>query len=139
MSCGVGHRHGLDPSLLQLWCRPAAVDSISPLAWECPYALGVALKSKKQKQKQTNKNQKQKKRKRGPFWAELTHGSAGLGSGTVTAEALVTVGVRVQPQAKKLLHPMGVAKKKKKKKSHSQIKSAVELGGWARSELILSH
>ena len=25
MSCGVGHRHGSDLALLQLWCRPAAV------------------------------------------------------------------------------------------------------------------
>ena len=24
VSCGVGHRHGLDPVLLWLWCRPAA-------------------------------------------------------------------------------------------------------------------
>ena len=31
MSCGVGHRHGLDPA------------PIRPLAWEPPYAMGVAL------------------------------------------------------------------------------------------------
>ena len=24
LSCDVGHRHGLDPMLLWLWCRPAA-------------------------------------------------------------------------------------------------------------------
>ena len=24
VSCGVGRRHGLDPTLLWLWCRPAA-------------------------------------------------------------------------------------------------------------------
>ena len=44
MSYGVGHRCGLDPALL--WCRPAAVASIQPLAWELSYAMGVALKSK---------------------------------------------------------------------------------------------
>jgi len=47
MSCGVGHRHGLDSSLLWLWCRPAAATLIQPLAWELPYAAGVALKKKK--------------------------------------------------------------------------------------------
>ena len=35
----------LDPELL--WCRPAAIALIGPLAWEPPYAVGVALKSKK--------------------------------------------------------------------------------------------
>ena len=57
MSCGVGHRCGSDLALLWLWLWPAAVALIRPLAWEPPYAMGVALKSKKkQKQKQkTNK------------------------------------------------------------------------------------
>ena len=45
MSCGVCHRHGSDPTLLWLWRRPAAVSPIRPLAWEFPYAAGVALKS----------------------------------------------------------------------------------------------
>ena len=44
MSCGVGRRHGLDPALLWLWCGPAAVALIGPLAWEIPYAEGAALK-----------------------------------------------------------------------------------------------
>ena len=52
MSCGVGHRLGLDPALLWLWCRPAATALMRPLAWEPPYAAGVALKIKN---KQTNK------------------------------------------------------------------------------------
>ena len=51
MSCGIGHRHGLGPVLLWLWRRPAAVAVIGPLAWEPPYALGVALKSGKKKKK----------------------------------------------------------------------------------------
>ena len=33
-----------DPSLLWLWCRPAAAVPIRPLAWELPYALAAALK-----------------------------------------------------------------------------------------------
>ena len=43
MSRGVGHRHGLDPVLLWLWCRPVATGPIRPLAWEPPYAAGAAL------------------------------------------------------------------------------------------------
>ena len=43
MSCGVGHRCGLDQVLPWLWCRLAAAALILPLAWEPPY-LGVALK-----------------------------------------------------------------------------------------------
>ena len=44
MSCGVGRRRGSDPALLWLWRRPEATALIQPLAWEPPYALGVALK-----------------------------------------------------------------------------------------------
>ena len=46
MSCGVGCRHGLDPALLWLWQRAAAVAPIGPLAWEPPYAASGALKKK---------------------------------------------------------------------------------------------
>ena len=36
--------------MVLLWlCRPAAVAPIQPLAWELPYASGVALKSKTNK------------------------------------------------------------------------------------------
>ena len=44
MSCGVGRSRSLDLALLWLWRRPAATALIRPLAWEPPYALGVALK-----------------------------------------------------------------------------------------------
>ena len=40
---GVGQRHGSDPTLLWLWPRPVATALIRPLAWEPPYAAGVAL------------------------------------------------------------------------------------------------
>ena len=54
MSCGVGCRHGSDPALLWLWCRPATTAPlIGPLAWEPPYATDVALKSNKTKQNKT--------------------------------------------------------------------------------------
>ena len=49
MSCGVGHRHGLDPELLWLWSKPVATALIRPLAWGPPYAGGAALKKQKKK------------------------------------------------------------------------------------------
>ena len=66
MNCGVGHRCGSDPELLWLWCSPAAVAPIRPLAWKIPYATGAALK-------QTNKQTKrQKKKKKTHFsWASV--------------------------------------------------------------------
>ena len=47
MSYGVGCRRGSDPVLLWLWRRPAATALIQPLAWEPPYAVGMALKIQK--------------------------------------------------------------------------------------------
>ena len=50
MSYGVGCRH--DSDLVLLWLRlwPVAMAPIGPLAWEPPYAAGVALeKAKRQK------------------------------------------------------------------------------------------
>ena len=38
-------------ALLWLWPRPAATALIGPLAWELPYAVGVALNKKKKKKK----------------------------------------------------------------------------------------
>ena len=49
LSCGVGHRLGLDPELLWLRHRLAAAAPSRLLAWELPYASGTALKSKKKK------------------------------------------------------------------------------------------
>ena len=37
----------LDPTSLWLWRRPAAAALIRLLAWELPYAVGVALKRHK--------------------------------------------------------------------------------------------
>ena len=55
MSCGAGHKSGLDVALLWLWCRPAAVAPIRPLAWGLLYATGTALK-KRQKKKNSSGN-----------------------------------------------------------------------------------
>ena len=45
--------------MLWLWCRPATVVLIQPLAWELLYAAGAALKRKKKerKKKETEKTQ----------------------------------------------------------------------------------
>ena len=51
MSRGFGRRCGSDLAWLWLWCGPAAVAPIQPLAWEPPYAMGVALKRQKKKKK----------------------------------------------------------------------------------------
>ena len=51
MSCGVGHRRGLDPALLWLWHRPVATAPIGPLAWEPPYATGAAQEMTKRQKK----------------------------------------------------------------------------------------
>ena len=67
MSCGVGGRHGLDPALLWLWYRLAAVALIGPLAWESPYASGVALKKKERKNKKPIKTKKPTKPAAIPF------------------------------------------------------------------------
>ena len=48
---GVGRRCGSDPVWLWLWCRPAATAPIRPLAWEPPYASGVAPEKTKKKKK----------------------------------------------------------------------------------------
>ena len=55
--------------LLWLWCRLAAVALIGPLAWELPYAAGVALKKKKaQKNFLMQKKKKKKKKILSPLW-----------------------------------------------------------------------
>ena len=44
--------------LLWLWCRQAAAAPIRPLAWEPPYAMGVAQEMAK---RQKTKDKKKKK------------------------------------------------------------------------------
>ena len=53
VSCGVGCRRGSNLALLRLWHTPEAAASIQPLAWELPYTMGVALKSKGEKRERT--------------------------------------------------------------------------------------
>ena len=46
MSCGVGRRRGLDFALLWLWPRLVARALIQSLAWNSPYAVGAAIKTR---------------------------------------------------------------------------------------------
>ena len=48
--------YGVDPALLWLCCRPAAVAPIRPLAWEPPYDAGAALEKAKRQKKESSKN-----------------------------------------------------------------------------------
>ena len=73
MSWGVGRRLDLDPTLLWLWCRPAAAAPIQPLAWEFPYVGGVALKNKKKERKEGREEGRKKPKiltKQEPCWKE---------------------------------------------------------------------
>ena len=49
------YEDGSDLALLWLWLWPAATALIQCLAWEPPYASGVALKKKKKKKKRGKK------------------------------------------------------------------------------------
>ena len=64
LSCGVGHRHGLDLALLWLWHRSAATGLIRPLACEPPYATGAALKIQKREREREKKEGKKEKREK---------------------------------------------------------------------------
>ena len=73
----------MDPTLLWLWCWPAATAPIQPLAWELPNTAGVALKiqkidrekerrkggregeGRKEKKKKGRKRKKERKKERG--------------------------------------------------------------------------
>ena len=50
----MGRRRGLDLAWLWLWRRPVATAPIRHLAWESPYAAGVALEMAKRPKKKKN-------------------------------------------------------------------------------------
>ena len=41
----------MDPKLLWLWCRPAAMAPIRPVVWEPPYAMSEALEKERKERK----------------------------------------------------------------------------------------
>ena len=59
----VGHRRSSDPKLPWLWGRPVATAPIRLLAWEPPYAVGVALEKEKTKNKNKKRTNPSKKNK----------------------------------------------------------------------------
>ena len=59
MSCGLGHRCGLDPMLLWLW--PGVVAPTGPLAWEPPYATGAEKERRKKKEGRKERRKEEKK------------------------------------------------------------------------------
>jgi len=61
VTCGIDRRRGSDLVLLWLWPRLVATALIRLLAWEPPYAVGMALK--RQKDKKTKKKKERKKEK----------------------------------------------------------------------------
>ena len=60
MSWGIVCIHSSDMVLLWLWCRPAATAPIIPLAWDPPYAMGMALEDKKKKKKKKKKRERER-------------------------------------------------------------------------------
>ena len=61
VSSGTGGRLSLDPALPWLRRRPAAAAPIHPLAWELPYATGVAIiRKKRRRMKEINNRYKKK-------------------------------------------------------------------------------
>ena len=48
-----GRRHGSDPALLWLRCRPAATALIQPLTWEPPHASDGALRRRKKEKERS--------------------------------------------------------------------------------------
>ena len=68
MGYSAGRRHGSDPALLWLWWRPEPTAPIRALAWESPYATGVALKGQKTKKKNYHPNQNSFENKREQYY-----------------------------------------------------------------------
>ena len=55
MSCGIGCRHSLDPTVLWLWCMLAASALTQPLTWEHVNVAEEILKSKTKQKKKKKK------------------------------------------------------------------------------------
>ena len=58
MTCGIGHRRGLNHTLLWLWRSAGGLAPIRLLAWQLPYAADAALKRQKRPKKKKKKKLK---------------------------------------------------------------------------------
>ena len=87
--------------LLWLWCRPAATAPIRSLslAWETPYAFGMALKQTK------DKRQKKKKKKRKK---ETSHEKANKNQKLATPKKKSDNGYPSLPHIKLTIKPQGI-------------------------------
>ena len=75
-------------ALLWLWCRLVAVALIRPLAWEPPYAMGVALEKTKKKQRKETVGADMHSSFLGNSWSlRLVSGDLGVGLVVVRATA----------------------------------------------------
>ena len=92
MHCGVGRRHSSD---LSLWRRPVATALIPPLAWEPPYATGVAQEIAKRQKKKKRKKEKERKRKKIIYVDRQTDG--GLACRTLLPRALLSCNWKFVP------------------------------------------
>ena len=108
MSCGVGHRHGSDLALLWLWHRSAATAPTGPLAWEPPYAAGVALKKRQEKKKKENTVHMYRS-------SLIAYGGVnGVNCIAVRGPSIVTAVAWVQSLPQELLQAVDAVKKKKR-------------------------
>ena len=95
MSCSVGCRPGLDPVLLRLWCKLAAVALMRPLAWVPPYAVGAALKKQKKKKKKKVGGEGEGRGGQLRGWVGVPAGGGGGGGGLRTREREAVLGLRL--------------------------------------------
>ena len=119
MSCGVGHGWGLDPSLLWLWCRPAAAALIQTLSLGTSICHGCGpikqkikkLKLKLEKKHTTkihNRKTDQNGKRHGRFQTLWS-----LGSVLLASSLLICHYCRHPPQALPVvLHPLKVNRRK---------------------------
>ena len=102
MSCGVGRRRHSNLVLLWLWHRLAATALIRPLAWELPYAAGVALEGQKNNNNKKNglgKGILRKMRSEARVWRCLVFETCSLAQKTLPHRVLMCVPLQSEKAA----------------------------------------
>ena len=80
VSCGVDRRHGSDPQLLWLWCRPEAIAPIRPLAGNLYMPWVRPRKDRKKEREREREREKDRQKERGAWGLEevvANHGRVG--------------------------------------------------------------
>ena len=109
MSCGAGHRRGLDPTLLWLWRRPAATAPIRPLSWDLHMPR--------------ERPQKRQKKKKSEGW-EFPGGLV------VKDSALSLLWIGFNPWPRELPQAAGAPPKKKEKRKKKQSQGSKFCAGF---------